>query len=63
MECAALWDVTILIDPNSKQRVTLAKAKLMSVVRILSTVCGNKLRKPVQVHDEEEEEGEDQGED
>ncbi len=56
MECAAIWDVIILIDPTAKQRATLAKAKLMSVVRILSTVCGNKFRKPVQVQEEEEEE-------
>jgi four helix bundle protein len=31
MECAAIWDVIVLIDPTSAPKAMLAKAKLMSV--------------------------------
>ena len=40
MECAAICDAIRLVDSRLAPKVQLGKAKLKSVVSILSTVCG-----------------------
>jgi len=39
MECAAICDILGILNPRLLPKITLAKAKLKSIVNILSTVC------------------------
>jgi four helix bundle protein len=59
MECAAICDIIGIMDTRLLPTTELAKAKLKSIVNILSTVCSSRCqmrkRRTVQVQDDEKD--------